>query len=292
MAAKYSLTHPRTYQEAIEVLKSRTDYQQAAQVRRAISNRLAPAFINSVTEHKATYFARTIASLADLSTARRVLEAGAGAGYSTQVYTELLPEDGSILVTDFAEAYRGYWSSVPAHPKVSYDVADALALQYDNDTFDRYIFSCGVTHTLRPDIALQEAFRVLSPGGVLVATIPITCSYEETSFFPIRALEIIPNDPTDLLCTVEDPSFLVAMCEEAGFQDVKVFYDIYTFNWTGQQMIDYLSRLIGGILSTLSGEKQQQWRELTQEILDYYIVERKELISYRTVGVRAVKPRA
>jgi ubiquinone/menaquinone biosynthesis C-methylase UbiE len=290
MALKYSLTHPRSYLEAIGVLKSRTSYQQASQARHALSNKVAPAFINSVTEHKALYIAKSIASLADLSTARRVLEVGAGAGYSAQVYSEQLPEDGTILVTDFAEAYSKYWSSVPGNPKVSYGVADALALQYDNASFDRYIFSCGVTHTLRPDIAVQEGFRVLSPGGVLLATIPITCSYQEIAFTPIKALEIIPNDPTDLLCTVEDPRFLVSLCEEAGFQDVKVFHDICTFNWTRQQIVDYFSKMTGGILSSLSAEKQQKWREITQEITDYYMVERKELLSYRTVGVRAVKP--
>ncbi len=49
---------------------------------------------------------------------------------------------------------------------------DALALPFADDTFDRIIASEVLEHVSDDQAALQEAWRVLKPGGTLAATVP------------------------------------------------------------------------------------------------------------------------
>ncbi len=49
---------------------------------------------------------------------------------------------------------------------------DALALPFPDDTFDRIIASEVLEHVSDDQVALDEVFRVLKPGGTLAATVP------------------------------------------------------------------------------------------------------------------------
>ncbi|NNE54326.1 MAG: ubiquinone/menaquinone biosynthesis methyltransferase, partial [Sulfitobacter sp.] len=47
-------------------------------------------------------------------------------------------------------------------------VGDAMALPFEDNTFDVYTISFGIRNVTRPQEALNEAFRVLRPGGRLM----------------------------------------------------------------------------------------------------------------------------
>lgn len=49
---------------------------------------------------------------------------------------------------------------------------DALRLPFPDDTFDRIIASEVLEHVTDDQVALDEVFRVLKPGGTLAATVP------------------------------------------------------------------------------------------------------------------------
>jgi SAM-dependent methyltransferase len=49
---------------------------------------------------------------------------------------------------------------------------DALQLPFPDDTFDRIIASEVLEHVSDDQVALEEIFRVLKPGGTLAATVP------------------------------------------------------------------------------------------------------------------------
>ena len=49
---------------------------------------------------------------------------------------------------------------------------DALRLPFPDDTFDRIIASEVLEHVPDDQVALDEIFRVLKPGGTLAATVP------------------------------------------------------------------------------------------------------------------------
>ena len=48
-------------------------------------------------------------------------------------------------------------------------VGDAMALPFEDNTFDVYTISFGIRNVTRPQEALNEAYRVLRPGGRLDA---------------------------------------------------------------------------------------------------------------------------
>jgi SAM-dependent methyltransferase len=57
------------------------------------------------------------------------------------------------------------------HPGIAFDQGDAEALPYPDNSFDVVVANFGVHHVARPISALQQAHRVLRPGGRLAFTI-------------------------------------------------------------------------------------------------------------------------
>ena len=51
---------------------------------------------------------------------------------------------------------------------LSWLVGDAMALPFEDNSFDVYTISFGIRNVTRPQEALNEAFRVLKPGGRLM----------------------------------------------------------------------------------------------------------------------------
>ena len=49
--------------------------------------------------------------------------------------------------------------------QLAWVVGDAMALPFEDDTFDVYTISFGIRNVTDPKIALSEAYRVLKPGG-------------------------------------------------------------------------------------------------------------------------------
>jgi SAM-dependent methyltransferase len=52
-------------------------------------------------------------------------------------------------------------------PKLRFEEGDARVLPYESQTFDAVIFHTCLCHVPNPEKALEEAFRVLRPGGQL-----------------------------------------------------------------------------------------------------------------------------
>mmetsp|Transcript_28750 Transcript_28750/g.51153 ORF Transcript_28750/g.51153 Transcript_28750/m.51153 type:complete len:101 (+) Transcript_28750:646-948(+) len=99
----------------------------------------------------------------------------------------------------------------------------------------------------------------------------------------------MPEDPTNFINRIDDPRFLITLAEEAGFEDVKAFEDLYTFNMSKEELLSKIESNLSIILSQAPPEALAVWRAKTVEIIDYYQVERKELISFKTLGIRAQK---
>ncbi len=81
-------------------------------------------------------------------------------------------------------------------------VGDAMHLPFDDNSFDVYTISFGIRNVTRPQEALNEAFRVLRPGGRLMvlefSQIPnelMQKVYDLYSFNTIpRLVQVISND--------------------------------------------------------------------------------------------------
>jgi len=114
-------------------------------------------------------------------------------------------------------------------------VGDAMALPFDDNSFDVYTISFGIRNVTRPQDALAEAYRVLSPGGRLMvlefSQLPnpmMQAAYDAYSFNVIpRMGQLIANDRDSYQYLVEsirkfpDQDSFLDMVRAAGFENAK-----------------------------------------------------------------------
>ncbi|MGC1497671.1 MAG: bifunctional demethylmenaquinone methyltransferase/2-methoxy-6-polyprenyl-1,4-benzoquinol methylase UbiE [Sulfitobacter sp.] len=114
-------------------------------------------------------------------------------------------------------------------------VGDAMALPFPDNTFDVYTISFGIRNVTRPQEALNEAYRVLRPGGRLMvlefSQLPnpmMQKAYDLYSFNVIPKMgEIIANDRDSYQYLVEsirnfpDQETFLGMVRDAGFEQAK-----------------------------------------------------------------------
>lgn len=118
---------------------------------------------------------------------------------------------------------------------LSWVVGDAEELPFDDDQFDIYTIAFGIRNVTHIDQALQEALRVLKPGGRFMClefskvTNPVLARlYDAYSFQMIPVLgEVIAGDWKSYQYLVEsirkfpDQEEFKGMIEDAGFYSVK-----------------------------------------------------------------------
>ncbi len=114
-------------------------------------------------------------------------------------------------------------------------VGDAMALPFADNTFDVYTISFGIRNVVRPQEALNEAYRVLKPGGRLMvlefSQIPndmMQKVYDLYSFNIIPKMgKAIANDAESYQYLVEsirkfpDQETFLSMVRTAGFENAK-----------------------------------------------------------------------
>lgn len=114
-------------------------------------------------------------------------------------------------------------------------VGDAMKLPFADNTFDVYTISFGIRNVTRPQEALNEAFRVLKPGGRLMVLefshIPndmMQKVYDLYSFNVIPKLgQAIANDADSYQYLIEsirkfpDQETFLSMLRAAGFENAK-----------------------------------------------------------------------
>ena len=112
-------------------------------------------------------------------------------------------------------------------------VGDAMSLPFADNSFDVYTISFGIRNVTQPQEALNEAFRILRPGGRLMvlefSQIPVPLAQKAYDFYSFNVIptmgKLITNDRSSYQYLVEsirkfpDQETFLSMVQHAGFKN-------------------------------------------------------------------------
>ncbi|HZW76322.1 MAG TPA: methyltransferase domain-containing protein [Caldimonas sp.] len=163
------------------------------------------AFTGSIAEVYETYFvplifapyARDLAPRVAAGSPRRILEIAAGTGVVTRALRELLPPSAEIVATDLNQAMLDVAAkTITSGGRVEWRQADAMALPFEDASFDAVVCQFGVMFFPDKAKAYAETRRVLRPGGTFHFNVWDRIADNEFTDVVTEALAtIFPADP-------------------------------------------------------------------------------------------------
>lgn len=168
---------------------------------------------------------------------QRLLDVAGGTGDIAFRFLKRAPESEAVvldLTEDMLIAGRQRAEAEQQAARLDWIVGDAMALPFQDNSFDVYTISFGIRNVTRIPDALSEAHRVLRPGGRLMvlefSQLPVAGMqklYDLYSFNVIPKMgKLIAGDEDSYQYLVEsirkfpDQETFAAMIREAGFENV------------------------------------------------------------------------
>jgi len=177
-----------------------------------------------IFEPYAADIAQRAASLSPCS----VLEIAAGTGVVTRVLAPRLARNAKYIVTDLNQPMVDYAASrQPQDARITWRQADALALPFENATFDLVCCQFGAMFFPDRPSGYREARRVLKPGGRFLFNVWDRIEENVFAHDVTNALAtIFPNDPPRFLARTphgyHDTALIRRELEDAGFSGVVI----------------------------------------------------------------------
>jgi ubiquinone/menaquinone biosynthesis C-methylase UbiE len=172
-------------------------------------------------------YARDLARRIARARPRKVLETAAGTGVVTRELAAQLPADTGITATDLNEPMLAQAKAALPDPRIEWRQADALALPFDDASFD--VVACQFGAMFFPDRVkgYAEARRVLTPGGRLFFNVWDRIETSEFTHAVSQALaEVFPDDPPRFMTRTphgyHDPDLIRSDLEHAGFSEIAI----------------------------------------------------------------------
>ncbi|SDP82914.1 Ubiquinone/menaquinone biosynthesis C-methylase UbiE [Rhodoferax sp. OV413] len=173
------------------------------------------------------YAADTAALVASFSPGA-VLETAAGSGVVTRALAPQLRADARYVVTDLNQPMLDYAASRQGFDsRIAWQQADALALPFDDASFDVVCCQFGAMFFPNRVTGYAEARRVLRPGGRFVFS--VWDRIEENAFaddVTQAVATVFPHDPPRFLARTphgyHDVAVIRADLGRAGFSDITI----------------------------------------------------------------------
>ena len=104
-----------------------------------------------------------------LSPDAQILELGGGRGDLWMLDRDSIPDDWTVIVSDFSPGMLAVAAQNLAAYRHSYSVVDAQAIPFSAGRFDAVVANLMLYHVPDRERAIREIRRVLKPGGALFA---------------------------------------------------------------------------------------------------------------------------
>jgi len=140
--------------------------------------------------------------LARVGSGDRVLDVATGTGDLALCMANRVGQEGEVIASDFSEGMLARArvkaqrpaSAAPANANVRFEWGDALALSYDDDSFDAVTVGFGARNFSDLERGLREMVRVVRPGGrVVVLEITTPRRPPLSLFFGLWFDRIVPS---------------------------------------------------------------------------------------------------
>ncbi|WP_295884151.1 bifunctional demethylmenaquinone methyltransferase/2-methoxy-6-polyprenyl-1,4-benzoquinol methylase UbiE [uncultured Thiohalocapsa sp.] len=179
---------------------------------------------------------RRTVELAGVRRGQRVLDLAAGTGDLAERFARSVGEAGEVVMSDINQAMleqgRNRLVDAGIVGNLDYVQANAEALPFASHSFDCITIGFGLRNVTHKQLALNEMYRVLRPGGRALilefshpTTKPLEKAYDAYSFAVLPALgRLVAGDSASYRYLAEsirmhpDQETLLGMLEQAGFE--------------------------------------------------------------------------
>ncbi|MDX6644878.1 MAG: demethylmenaquinone methyltransferase / 2-methoxy-6-polyprenyl,4-benzoquinol methylase [Miltoncostaeaceae bacterium] len=164
---------------------------------RAMFNRIAPRYdlLNRLmTGGLDRTWRAAAADAADLGAGARALDLCTGTGDLALALAARVKPGGEVVGADFAEAMleRARAKAAARGAPARFELADALALPFPDDSFDAATVAFGARNLADLDAGLREMARVVRPGGRVVV-LEITTPARLRPFYELWFDRLVPR---------------------------------------------------------------------------------------------------